>query len=137
MPVACYLKKDALAYITGSRIAILFRAAAGAVCPNISKEEEQQYSTHLLRVWACVLLNEVGKSPNYIKKRLHWMGDSIRMYLHDTHVTQDQHREALRASSEEVMDLISALPASILHLSNMSEGTGDEDNIGVYHDDMD
>ena len=27
MPVACYLKKDALAYITGSRIVTLFRAA--------------------------------------------------------------------------------------------------------------
>jgi hypothetical protein len=41
MPVACYLKKDALAYISGSRIAILFWAAAKAVHPNISKEEEQ------------------------------------------------------------------------------------------------
>jgi hypothetical protein len=41
MPVACYLKKDALAYISGSRIAILFRAAVRAVRPNISKGEEQ------------------------------------------------------------------------------------------------
>jgi hypothetical protein len=48
MPVVCYLKKDALAYISGSRIAILFRAAARAVHPNISKEEERQYSAHLL-----------------------------------------------------------------------------------------
>jgi hypothetical protein len=95
MPVACYLKKDDLAYIIGLRIAILFRAAARAVHPNISKEEEQQYSAHLLRVWACVLLNKAGKLPDYIKKRLHWMGDSFRMYLHDTHVIQDQHREAL------------------------------------------
>ncbi len=39
MPVACYLKKDALAYISGSRIAILFRAAARAVRPNISKRK--------------------------------------------------------------------------------------------------
>jgi hypothetical protein len=71
MPVACYLKKDALAYISGSRIAILFRATARAVHPNTSKEEEQQYSAHSLRVWACVLLNEAGKLPNYIKKHLH------------------------------------------------------------------
>jgi hypothetical protein len=34
------------------------------------------------------------------------------------------------------MDLISALPADILGLSSMSEGTGDEDDMGVYHDDM-
>jgi hypothetical protein len=86
MPVACYLKKDALAYITGSRIAILFQAAARAVHPKISKEEEQQYSAHLLQVWACVLFSEARKSPDYIKKHLCWMGDSFWMYLHDTHV---------------------------------------------------
>jgi hypothetical protein len=59
------------------------------------------------------------------------------MYLRDTGVIQDQHRKALRALSKEVMDLISALPANILRLSTMSKGTGDEDNMGVYHDDMD
>jgi hypothetical protein len=59
------------------------------------------------------------------------------MYLRATHVIQDQHREALQASSEEVMDLISVLPADILCLRTMSEGTGDEYNMGVYHDDMD
>ncbi len=75
--------------------------------------------------------------PDYIKKCLRWMGNSFRMYLRDTHVIQDQHCEALRASSKEVMDLISMLPADILPLSTMSEGTGDEDNMGVYHDDMD
>ncbi len=137
MPVACYLKKDALAYITGSRIAILFWAAARAVRPTISKEEEQQYSAHLLRVWACVLLDEAGKLPDYIKKRLCWMGDFFQMYLRDMRVIQDQHRKALRASSEEVMDLVSALPDDILCLSIMSNGTGDEDDMGVYHDSMD
>jgi hypothetical protein len=91
-----------------------------------------------MRVWACVLLDEAGKSPDYIKKRLRWMGDSFRMYLRDTHVIQDQHQEALRTSSEEVMDLVSVLPANILRLSIMSEETaGDDDNMGVYQDDMD
>jgi hypothetical protein len=138
MPVGCYLKKDALAYITGSSIAILFQAAAKAVRPTISKEEEQQYSAHLLRVWACVLLNEAGKLPNYIKKCLRWMGDSFRMYLHNTRIIQNQHREALRASSVEVMDLVSTLPDDILRLSIMSGRTaGNEDDMGEYHDDMD
>ena len=70
MPVACYLKKDVLAYLTGSRIAFHFRAVARAVHLNISKNEEQRYSAHLMRVWACVLLDEMGKSPDYIKKHL-------------------------------------------------------------------
>ncbi len=95
MPVACYSEKDSLAYITGTRIAVLFRAAARAVHPTITKEDEQQYSAHSLQVWACVLLNEAGKLPHYIKKHLCWMGDSFRMYLRDTRVIQDQHRKAL------------------------------------------
>jgi hypothetical protein len=137
LPVACYSKKDSLDYITRTRIAVLFRAAARAVRPTITKEDEQQYSTHLLQVWACILLNEAGKLPDYIKKCLRWMGDSFRMYLRDMSIIQDQHHEALRASSKEVMDLISVLPADILCLSTMSEETGDKDDMGVYHDDMD
>jgi hypothetical protein len=79
----------------------------------------------------------VEKLPDYIKKSLCWMGDSFRMYLRDTRVIQDQHRDALLASSKKIMDLISVLPADILHLSTMSEGTGDKDDMGVYHDDID
>ena len=66
------------------------------------------------------------------------MGDSFWMYLRDTRIIQDQHREALRALSEEVMDLVSKLPDDILCLSIMSDGTaGNEDDMGEYHDDMD
>ena len=138
MPVACYLKKVAMAYITGSRIVIHFRAMSRAVHPNISKDDEQQYSAHSMRVWACVLLDKVGKLLHYINTCLSWMGDSFRIYLRDMRVIQDQHRKALRVLSEEIMVLVSALPADILHLSNMSVGTaGDEDDMGVYHDDMD
>ena len=66
------------------------------------------------------------------------MGDSFRKFLCGTHVIQDQHCKALQASSEEVIDLVSALPANILRLSIMSEETaGEEEDMGVYHDDMD
>jgi hypothetical protein len=41
MPVACYSKKDSLAYITGTGIAVLFRAGARAVRSTITKEDEQ------------------------------------------------------------------------------------------------
>jgi hypothetical protein len=59
------------------------------------------------------------------------------MYLRDTRIIQDQHHEALQASSKEVMDLINALPAKIICLSSMSNGTGDADNMGEYHDNID
>ena len=127
-----------MAHLTGSRIALHFQAAARAVHPNISKDNEQRYSAHSMRVWACVLLDKAGKLPDYILKHLRWMRDSFRMYLHDTHVIQDQHCEALRASSKEVMDLVSALPADILRLSIMSEETAsEEEDMEVYQDEMD
>ena len=66
------------------------------------------------------------------------MGDSFWMYLRNTRVIQDQHREALRAWSEEVMDIVSTLPDNIICLSIMFDGTvGDKDDMGEYHDDMD
>ncbi len=137
MPVACYSKKDSLVYITWTRIAVLFRAAARAAHPTITKEDEQQYSAHSLQVWACILLDKAAKTPVFIKKCLRWMGNYFQMYLHHTQIIQDQHCEAFQALSEEVMDLINALPAKIICLSSMSDGTGDADNMGVYHDDMD
>jgi hypothetical protein len=75
-----------------------------------------------MRVWAYVLLDEeAGKLPDYIKKHLRWMGDSFRMYLRDTHVIQDQHHEALWASSEEDVDLVSTLPADISSQHHVQE----------------
>jgi hypothetical protein len=65
--------------------------------------------------------------PDYIKKRLRWLGDSFRMYLRDTATIQHQHVDALLAASQEVMDLIAALPTDVIALSTMTEGTDDPD----------
>jgi hypothetical protein len=89
-----------------------------------------------LRVWACVLLDEAGKLPDYIKRRLHWLGDSFGMYLRDTAIIQHQHVDALLAALQEVMDLIAALPKDIIALSTMTEGTDDPD-MHEYVDKMD
>ena len=37
----------------------------------LTLDKVKQYSAHSLRVWACVMLDEAGKWPDYIKK----MGD--------------------------------------------------------------
>ncbi len=89
-----------------------------------------------MRVWACVLLDKAGKLPDYIKKRLRWLGDSFRMYLRDTAIIQHQHVDALLAALQEVMDLIAALPKDIIVLSTMTEGTEDPD-MHEYTDKMD
>jgi hypothetical protein len=89
-----------------------------------------------LRVWVCVLLDDVGKLLDYIKKRLCWLGDFFRMYLRDTAIIQHQHVNALLAALQEVMDIIAALPKDVIALSTMIEGKEDPD-IQEYADKMD
>ena len=97
------------------------------VCLDTTLDKLKRYSAHSLRVWACVLLNEAGKLPDYIKKRLLWLGDFFRMYLRDTAIIQHQHVNKLLAALQEVMDLIPALPEDIIALSTMMEGMDDPD----------
>jgi hypothetical protein len=74
--------------------------------------------------------------PDYIKKRLCWLGDSFRIYLRDTAIIQHQHVDALLAALQEVMDVIAALPTDVTALSTMMEGTDDPD-MHKYADEMD
>ena len=128
MPIAVYkTKKGKVIYLTGNKIAELLRKAVKKVHPDTTPDELKQYSAHSLRVWACVLLDEAGKAPDYIKKRLRWPGDSFRMYLRDTAIIQHQHVDALLATLQEVMDLIAALPMDVIILSTMTEGTDNPD----------
>ncbi len=104
MPVAVYkTKKGKVIYLTGNKIAKLLWKAVKEVRPDTTPDKLKWYSAHSLRVWACVLLYKAGKLPDYIKKRLHWLGDSFRMYLRDTAIIQHQHVDALLAASQEVV----------------------------------
>ena len=97
--MACFgTKKGARVYITASCIAFLFWDAAKAVHLSLTKAELSRYSAHSLRVWACVLLDEAGMAPKFVKSRLQWMGNSFRMYLCDTGVIQDKHRNVLKTA---------------------------------------
>jgi hypothetical protein len=138
MPLGVYRTKQGKSiYLTGNKIAELLRKAVKSVRPDTTSEDLKQYSAHSLRVWACVLLNEAGKPPDYIKKRLCWLGVSFRMYLRDTLAIQLQHVDALREASREVMDLISALPADVIALSiSMTDSTTDPD-MNEYANEMD
>ncbi len=74
MPVVVYkTKKGKVIYLTGNKIAELLRKAVKEVRPDTTSDELKRYSTYSLRVWACILLDEAGKLPDYIKKRLRWL----------------------------------------------------------------
>ena len=136
MPVACYSYKGTLLYLTGKRIANLFRKALKAIHPRTSKAKLSRYSAHLLRVWACILLNEAGMSLEFIMARLCWMGNSFRMYLRDTGIIQNKHCHILWDASQEVIDLIAGSSVNNPDLAGMT--TVEADNtMGDYIDDMD
>ncbi len=122
-------KKGKVIYLTENKIVKKVR-------PDTTPDKLKRYSAHSLMVWACVLLDKAGKSPNYIKKRLCWLGDSFRMYLRDTAIIQHQHVGALLAALQEDMGLIAALPKNVIALSTMTEGTDDPD-MHKYADKMD
>jgi hypothetical protein len=128
MPALVYkTKKGKVIYLTGNKIAELLRKPVKKVRPNATLDKLKRYSAQSLRVWACVLLDKVEKLPDYIKKRLRWLGDSFRMYLRDTAIIQHQHVHALLAALQEVMDLMASLPKDFIALSTMTEGTDDPD----------
>jgi hypothetical protein len=69
MPVAVYMtKKGKVIYLTGNKITELLRKAVKEVRPDTTLDKLKRYSTHSLRVWACVLLDEAGKLLDYIKR---------------------------------------------------------------------
>jgi hypothetical protein len=106
------------------------------VCLDTNPDDLKRHSAHSLCIWACVLLDKAGKSPEHIKKRLHWLVDSFRMYLRDTTKIQHQHLDALQAALQEVMDIIAALPKIVIAPSTVTDGFDDPD-VHEYADKMD
>ncbi len=137
MPVAIYkTKKGETFYLTSNKIAKFLRKAIWMVCPDTNLNNLKRYSAHLLHGWACVLLDKAGKSPEYIKKRLRWLGDSFGMYLKDTTKIQHQHLIALQVALQEVMGIIAALPENVIALSTMTDGSHNP-IMHKYTDEMD
>ncbi len=94
MPLAmCKTRKGKNLYITIGKIAELPWGAVKRICPGISSEDIKRYSAHSLSVWACILLDEVGKSHDYIKKWLcAWRLFSYVPARHRNHIASARWR---------------------------------------------
>ena len=99
-------KKGEVCYVTQSKVTEVIRRAVKKVYPDMVKKELMKYSCHSIRVWACVTLDEAGMSPDFIKNRLRWMGESYRVYLRDTNKINEKHMEALKSSAEKTVELL-------------------------------
>ncbi len=90
-----------------------------------------------------MLLDEAGMSPSFIQKCLRWLGDSFKMYLHDTKATQDKHLTALQSASSDVMALIGTPPDDIVCLTatmsdlNVPNNIFEDNQMGASIDKMD
>ena len=65
-------------YLTTNKIAEVLQSVAKTCHPDLTRDEIMRFSSHSIRVWAVVLLDEAGMNPDFIKSRLHWMGDSYK-----------------------------------------------------------
>ena len=72
-------------------------------------------------------------TPEFIMARLWWMGILFRMYLRDTVIIQDKHRDVLRAASQEIVDLIAGSSANIPNMAGLLTVDID-DTMGDYID---
>ncbi len=106
-PMAVFINKsNTTKYLTGNKIAEVLRSIAKAVHPDLTKEELKKFSSHSGRVWALVLLDEAGMTPDFMKSRLQWMGESYCLYLWDTLILQRKHIDALNKESNEITRLL-------------------------------
>jgi hypothetical protein len=95
-PMGLFVNKVGITrYLTGNKIADTLRFVARTAHPDMPRDELKRSSSHSGRVWAAVLLDKAGMTPDFIKSRLCWMGDSYRLYLQDTSVIQQKHVDAL------------------------------------------
>ena len=98
--------------VTHSKVTEIMRKAVKTVYPGISKKDLAMYSCHSIRVWACVCLDKADMSPDFIKKRLRWMGEFYRVYLRDTTKINELHNAALKGPAKDAVELIELIQNS-------------------------
>ena len=100
-PMGAFFEKKKRRWLTGARIRTHFHSIAKHVYPDITKDELSQFSAHMIRVSAAVLLQVADKPGHFIQKRLRWEGDSYRVYLRNSDALAKAHNSAA-ADSESI-----------------------------------
>jgi hypothetical protein len=84
-PIGVFVNHQGIVrYLTANNIAEVLQSVAKTCHPDLTRDKIMCFSSHSISVWAVILLDEAGMSPDFIKSRLRWMGDSYRLYLRDT-----------------------------------------------------
>jgi hypothetical protein len=54
-------------YLTANKIAEVLQSVAKTCHSDLTRDKIMHFSSHSIRVWAVVLLDEVGMNPDFIK----------------------------------------------------------------------
>ncbi len=106
-PIAVFVNKfSIMIYLTGGKTADVLQSIAKAVYLDLSADEIKCFSSNSGRVWALVLLDKVGMTPDFMTSRLCWIGESYKLYLCNTLFLKQKHVDALKKESDKVMQLL-------------------------------
>ena len=98
-PIAVYSEHKhntkKICYIDDIHIKKLLQEAAKRVYNIKDKKDLSAFTSHSIRVGACVLLHAQNISAEDIKFRLRWRSDSFRIYLRNIIQLAERHRDAI------------------------------------------
>ena len=98
MPVAIFKEKKTkpkFKHIDDVHIKDILQEAAKHVYNISNKEDLNKFTSHSIRVMACVILHSQNLSTEDIKFRLRWRSDSFRMYLRNIVEIAERHKNAI------------------------------------------
>ena len=99
-PLAIFLDtiktKKIVKYIDDTHICRILQEAANSVYKITDKNDLKRFTSHSIRVGACVPLHSQNMTTEDIKFRLRWRSDAFRMYLRNITQLADRHQDAIR-----------------------------------------
>jgi hypothetical protein len=95
IPLAVYKRGPEVLYLTEGVIAKTMKSLACAVYNLDPTKDDVRFSSHSLRVGACVILHANAFTASQIKFILRWKSDAFMEYLRNTAVLSHQQNRAI------------------------------------------
>ena len=90
-------------FITNDDLKTHFQQAAAKVYNITNKQALTLWTAHSIRVGAAVLLQEMGKSADFIQQRLRWLSDAYKVYLRNLPQLALEHNTVVSNASRAVI----------------------------------
>jgi hypothetical protein len=97
LPLAMYRSHPTspIHFVSETDIAASLQLLAQQCYGPLDQASLQRFTSHSVRVGACVLLHAAGKTGAFIKQRLRWKSDTFLLYLRDVPAMAVSHANAL------------------------------------------